>query len=268
GAALTTGNLADDRAWWVWAPMGVFAVVLVGIAALHGPRLRGLSLVVAGCLAAGVGTLTMIDKYVMTFSGVIGLLAGGALFEMRRRHPRIFAVTAAVLAAAWLGCYVNLVRGSHWSSQRWLDPFEPVMTQLAADAAPHDAVIATHPSVRYYWGLHQAVAASAESDPNRIPAWRRAAARVRTITDGSAGALASELIADTDIRRIFLIETAAPASAAEAMVELKRRLDSDFVVTDRRRFAHDASARKKTRLDPAFYHPNYRIVMYRFERKN
>lgn len=120
----------------------------------------------------------MIDKYVMTFSGVACMLVA-AVFVRRAERPvpdnersaesagggqgrqphvakgetvRLAACTT--LALAWLGCGVNLVTEKHWSSLRWLDPIEEVVRRCMREWGPPDGAlwIASHPSVHYYRG--------------------------------------------------------------------------------------------------------------------
>jgi len=262
GVALATGNLADPGAlsrdqpgaWWVWAPMAI-AVAALLVIAIKGRRLVAILLwLTGGCIAAGILTLTMIDKYVMTFSAAACLLVAALLFSNRGNW--LGRIAACGLALGWLGCYANLAREQDWSSQRWLDPIESVMRGLASRVAPSDLLVATHPAVIYYWGLI-ATESGQRGDP---AAWCNAVQRV------TAPDTAENTFKKFSGMNVWLIETSATAADASAIARLKDLLDRGFRPTSAERFAPDPTAAQKNRLDPLYRHPEYRIVIRRYQR--
>ncbi|MBN2563565.1 MAG: hypothetical protein JXQ75_21815 [Phycisphaerae bacterium] len=185
--ALTTGNLASIRAWWVLVPMTLFGIGVVVLLVQQWRAVWPIAVITLGCFVAGVASRTMIDKYVMAFSGAACLLvaallvrgAGIANSEWRMANgerPKASSegrtacglsriarwgtgqvaarVTVVCLIVGWAGCGVNLVTQRHWSSLRWLDPFKRVIDDLVADqdAPPPMYWVVTHPSGRYYHG--------------------------------------------------------------------------------------------------------------------
>ena len=228
--ALLAGDLASPRAWWVWGPMAVFAVLLVTLLIQNWKRMALLTLVVAGCFIAGVISRTMIDKYVMTFSGIFCLWLARLLCSTpeggngKRQRLRISTITA--LTFAWLGCGYNLVTERNWSSLRWLDPFPTAMRAAFQFGAPDNAVFMTHPAAEYYRGLiHDRRVAPEERPTNRVT-----------------------------------IEAAEYADSPE-WSKLRTVLDRDYRLVDELRYLEDPDAAWKDRLDPQFRHPRWRIVV-------
>lgn len=284
--ALATGNLADPGglrlddpgAWWVWLP-AAGAAALLGLLVLQRRReLAGMLFIAGGSFLAGVVTLSMIDKYVMTFSAAAVLLVAGALAA---KCPAGGAATHAgfgvngpvipagawrcrsamlLLALTWIGCAANLVRERDWSSVRWLDPFESAVADVASQRGPNDVIVATHPSVRYYCGLLHARHIEGPVS-ERIAAWRAAYDSI----DAPSAALAEQLAARQPPPRIWLIETAAIGSDAEALASFVSRLAPTYLRVQETRLAPDPAAARKDRLDPRFVHPTHRIVVKRLD---
>lgn len=285
-AALATGNLADPGglrlddpgAWWVWLPMAAFAALVTNILVRHRRELAPVIFIAGGCFVAGAATLSMIDKYVMAFSAAAVLLVAGAMAAECPTSAAVMPgasaaksrdssheqwtcrVAVLLLAAAWGGCAVNLARETEWSSVRWLDPFEPAVAGVDADHRSADAVAATHPSVRYYWGLLHARQVSG-TNTERIEAWRRAYDSVLA----PSNALADELLAQRPPPRVWLFETAAIGSDAEALEAFESRLARVYVRVQETRLAPDPAAARKNRFDPRFAHPAHRIVVKRMD---
>jgi hypothetical protein len=288
--ALTTGNLASVGAWWAWVPMGICGVGLIALLVRQWRAVWPLGVVTLGCLAAGVGSRTMIDKYVMTFSGAACLLAAALLVrgmgmadgEWRNGKGRSgfalrgFAWLSARLAGVcliigWTGCAVNLVTQRHWSSLRWLDPFEQAISELNASGELRDCVM-THPSARYYYALElmRSVDSLAGSG------WRVDPHRWRALAEPPSGELdnvevgaptpqsALEKMAAEPPSRVVTLETAGFAHRA-GWIELRRALESGYAETSEPvDYLEDRDAAWKDRLDPKVHHPRWRIVVRRW----
>ncbi|MFQ5429097.1 MAG: hypothetical protein ACE5E1_02200 [Phycisphaerae bacterium] len=249
GMALLAGNLASPEAWWVWAPLLLHLVATAALTVRSSDRARLSAYVALGCFTAGVAGRTMIDKYVMTFSGVACLWAAAVLVQGWFGSPgrparRLAAMMAVGLAAGWIGCGINLVTGSHWSSLRWHDPFERAIRDLADDptAPPPEAWVMTHPSARYYYELLLAD---------------------RTETNGTAGTPRSVLDAMQTgrLRRLVTFETAGFARLPD-WAALHAAIDAAYDLEgEPRRYLEDPNAAWKDRIDPAVRHPRWRIVV-------
>lgn len=282
GLALLTGNLASIHAWWAWGPMVVFAGGMVVLLVRRRRSVWMLGAVVIGCLVVGVAALSMKDKYIMTFSGpacvlAAALLVGSWRAGSRSLDARLSRMAVGCVVLGWVGCCANLVAERHWSSMRWLDPFEQALTNArrAAGENANPVFVVTHPSGRYYLGCSHVRRASEDAGGRSsvaAQAWRRA----DTFADGgrpvrvSGAASPRDLVPFYDrspteaaVRLPYLvtIETAAYAndpdwSALHAILE--ERYDE---VGEVRRYSRDPTAELKDRLDPQFTHPEWRIVV-------
>jgi hypothetical protein len=233
----------------------------------------------------------MIDKYVMTFSGAAGLLAAALLVrgmgmadgEWRKGKERSgvalrgFAwlsarLTGVCLIIGWAGCGVNLVRQQHWSSLRWLDPFEQAISELNASGELRNCVM-THPSARYYYALE--LMRSADSPAGR--GWRVDPHRWRNLAEPPGGELdnvavaaptphsALEKMAAEPPSRVVILETAGFAHRA-GWRELRRALENGYEEpSEPVEYLEDQDAGWKDRLDPKVHHPRWRIVVRRWE---
>ncbi len=290
GAALLTGNLAAPSAWWVWLPAAVFLVAFVVLLARKWLSVRPIALVVLGCLAAGVASRTMIDKYVMTFSGPACLLVAALLVTKASNQPnRLSAalrrICAVALAAAWLGCGVNLVRERHWSSLRWLDRFETVTADLLreSDERGDRMIVTSHPTARYYFALHAARSGdlgAARSGPehHKPAAQRWRSAFESQASDNSPSHVATPVAAIPRLQRtVDAADTALPTPQLEvttletagyvdppywqALLDL---LNSHASFVQEIKYGEDAHAEWKDWLDPAVGHPSHRIIVRRW----
>lgn len=273
--ALSSGNLASPSAWWVWAPLGVFVVCVISIFASAGRTVWPLALVAIGCILAGTLSRTMIDKYVMTFSGVVWLVVAGCLCASASQEPAsrlrtLRRVAIVSLCVAWAGCGINLMTQRHWSSLRWLDPFPQTIADLQSigepSLQPADMVL-PHPSARYYFACDLVGTANGRVDPS---AWHSIAR-----TDDSApadarrpatvGSMLRRMATDPP-GRLLVMETAGFASDPEA-VELAAKLVAAYDVIDERSYLDDPDADLKNRLDPRYQHPAKRIVVRVWRRR-
>ncbi len=275
--ALTTGNLASVGTWWVWAPIGVSVLTFL-ITRPHRKRAAGLFLIVVGCLVAGVLSRTMIDKYVMAFSGPTCLLMA-ALFVEQRRNRRSWIrrvtvrISAAALAVAWLGCYFNLIIEQNWSSLRWLDPYEQVLAEMEGNSSspPLTDWVISHPGARYYFGCMMA----RRAEPNgtiRPDVWRHFAEPPMP----GAGALAQtaatpesmlERLGQSRPSRVLTIRGAEFADSP-AWSMLQNALRGSYEPTWERGYLDDPDAEWKDELDPGFKHPKRRITVRNYQRRN
>jgi len=95
---LLTGNLASPRAWWTWIVAGIFGLALLWCIAMHHRWRHPAVWVPLLLLALGIFTRTLIDKYVMTISGLCCVALAGLLARVSSRssppapegqgHPR------------------------------------------------------------------------------------------------------------------------------------------------------------------------------------
>lgn len=289
GLAILTGNLASIAAWWAWLPMGAFGLGAIVMAVQHWRKVWPIAVVSLGCFAAGVASRTMIDKYVMTFSASACLLAAALLVRgLRIAKPGARRATARVvlgcLALGWAGCAVNLVTHRHWSSLRWLDPFEDVTASLCRkpETGRRPIVVASHPSARYYFARLQADESHPSPEPQAAigPAlssrktsrdeWRRAfnAQANRQAPSSSPlltpAAIRDQLEGPTPPPIIITLETAGFVSRPD-WVAIKAVLNRKYTPTDEDRYLKDPDATWKDRLDPGVRHPPWRITVRRWE---
>ncbi len=292
--ALLAGNLASVEDSWAWIPLGVFSAAMVVLLLFRWRAVRPIAVIVLGCAVIGVASRTMIDKYIMTFSGpacllVVALLRRPAdvgvdrpsesqpederISRPRRLTIRLWsAVALACLAAGWVKCGINLFTEKHWSSLRWLDPFEGVIDDLFAtpDAPPTTRWVMTHPSARYYFGRRFAreQAAAIGAAPWRISArhWRRFAEPPTPALGnfGVACATPDSILGrmkETPVPLLITVETTGYRELADNWGELLSVLDQFFQETSRHPYLPDRDAALKDRLDPAIAHARWRIVV-------
>jgi hypothetical protein len=368
--ALTAGNLASLAAWWVWLPMGLFCLSLAVLLVRRWRQVWPVAAVVLGCFAVGVATRTMIDKYVMTFSGPACLLVAALLTRRRqseesrpleepqpleeprpsgravsqtgeapnlglpfggssppanpasresppppacrladrppspmrrltsmavtllfptsapiRHRPSSFILhpSSLLLLLAWLACAFNLVTEKHWSSLRWLDPFEQALTDVEARVGLYPSpparviVVLSHPSARYYGARFAADAflrrrARSTTEVIRQEAggterkeWQWAVKSQALLFPGNCVMLPDVCLAwlKTYPHRqhvLVTIETAGFADLPE-WDEVHRILQRDYLLIDERQYLEDPDAAWKDRLDPAVKHPPWRITV-------
>lgn len=303
--ALAAGNLASPRAWWVWGPMAVFGVLVVVRVWSERRRVWPIALIVVGCFVAGGVSRTMIDKYVMTFSGVACLLVAAVLCREKASHRLESCVTqhrlktgatgtvrlaaCTTLALAWLGCGVNLVMEKNWSSLRWLDPIEHVVRRCMREWGPPEGAlwIASHPSVHYYRGALLAspvqIALLVRTDEDR------ATAREFHSTQSLRYIFAADWLAmktwDVSERKHhdglnypdpILIETSKPLrvvtlgttgySETSDWDAVRMALDQSYRLVAGESYLVDPDAAWKDRIDPKFKHPRWRITVRVWER--
>ena len=282
--ALLAGNLASIGAWWAWAPLGVFGIAVAILTARQWRIAWPVASLFLGCLAAGVASRTMIDKYIMTFSGAACLLAAALLARNVWASPpspnRLWARAALVcLVIGWIGCGVNLVTQRHWSSLRWLDPFEQVTADLFAqrDAPPPRHWAMTHPSARYYFGCSSVRRADSQQQSLHQRRWKIDAELWRQYAEPPSIALRNSDLAcgtptailqemeSTSLHSLVTVETAGFREPAEDWEDLLKVLTRSFAVTWERDYLEDPTAALKDWLDPAVTHPGWRIMVRRWE---
>ncbi len=285
GMTLAAGNLAGPRAWWVWAPMAGFGV-LVALLLCRQCRVTGigpLALVVLGSIAAGTISRTLVDKYVLVLSGpacvlLAALLVNACRGNAARWHRRAGLAAVCALALGWLGCGVNLVNERHWSSWRWLDPFPKVVKDLqyAISGWVYPGVLGPHPAFKYYVALERA---RAEPKPLSAPAWELlivTPAEWKSEHDAAEAHLMPQAWVDSFHDRfgrcgrryvdedVISIRTAGFAHQPD-WEEAWGLLEKYYVrVGEPQRYLEDADAELKDRIDPGVHHPKWRIEVQRW----
>jgi Dolichyl-phosphate-mannose-protein mannosyltransferase len=267
--ALLAGDLASPRAWWVWGPMVIFVISTAGILVLHLRRFLLITLVVAGCFIAGVISRTMIDKYIMTFSGIVcmwlALLLTEKMGESRSASERFRISAMAALTLAWLGCGYNLVTERNWSSLRWLDPFETAVAAARRTGVPSQNWVVTHPSGRYY----AARAFTSTMPGNWLNNWIGLAIPGRMKCDDflrTPGQMHSDI--DTrSVPEVIAIEAASYSDSPD-WDDLRRVLDEYFEMVSEAKYLEDSDAEWKDRLDPEYRHPRWRIIVRHWRLKH
>lgn len=185
-------------------------------------------------------------------------------------------------------CAYNLVTERHWSSLRWLDPFEEAVaathelgqgvdrpsasrdTGASAEDVPlvradGAVVIMSHPAARYYDACLRARRAGSGWRIDR-GLWRRFAIPPEESRDAMPGAaqtdrsFAAAYAERPWPRRIVTLEAAGSANVGE-WKWLREGLDRDYEVTRERHYLRDPDAALKDRLDPRYVHPPWRIVV-------
>jgi len=293
--ALTSGNLASPRAWWVHVPLAVFAVLALILVVRQFRQVWPVALIAGGSVLAGILSQTMLDKYVLSLSGplcvlVAAMLTGSHADTSPARDRRLARIAIACLCIGWLGCGVHLATGRYWSSLRWLDPFDAAATQaVQATMGGGGSIVASHPAAAYY--LARTLAGIAHPDgagPGAAGESRRAyeivfaslltpsagwapGARGPEVLSPLAGSQALErLPAGTGIpaslRRIVVVES-AEFQADTAWAALRTQLAARYSLSDRRSYLQDSDAEFKDRLDPRFKHPKFRIEVLTWDLK-
>jgi hypothetical protein len=259
--ALLTGNLASPAAWYAWAPLVVFVAGASLLALRDARKIVGLVWLAGGCLVIGTLSRVLIDKYVMTFSAAVWLAAAAALAAERTGRWRTVRVVAVgALCVAWAGCGLNWAMERHWSSLRWLDPFRMVVRENVYA----DLIVATHPSVRYYYGILDPQHWTGRMPPDH---WRRRAAGVHEPREaieqlqaawhGPPARDSSAALPST----VCVIRTADIAADSDQWADLLALLAARYEVAGEQAHLADPHAALKDRLDPAYRHPTHRIVV-------
>lgn len=274
--ALTTGSVASVQAWWVWGPMAMFAACAAALLVRYRRSAGGIALVVLGCIAAGAASRTMLDKYVLSFSGITGVLIASllrrGLAEPARDRRLAATIATTALASAWIGCGVNLARGQHLASLRWHDPFAKVVQDLLHDrtAPPADQWVMSHPSAWYYFGLESMRSRAVADDAIRVDptAWRRLAVPGETMDMTRVPLTAEAMLPRLALEspdRILTIE-AADFADSPSWKNLQETLEAGYFVEREQTWLEDHDSALKDRIDPRFHHPRWRITV-RFWRR-
>lgn len=278
GLPLLTGNLASARAWWAWAPILVFAIAAGALVVRYWRTAWPIAAIVVGCLVAGIASLSMKDKYIMTFTAPACILAAALLVmghreNAGRTNKSIARVATTALIVGWAGCAVNLVTQKHWSSLRWLDPFEEATREacqtLASD--PDSILVVTHPSAWYYLGCLGTI--EQEANDGQAP-WKINAARWRRAEQPGPGPLPitnARACKPLDIlpavrngsarMKTWVTIEGSEYTDEPAWAEFRRFLRAGYETESSLSFLEDPDAALKDRLDPQFKHPRHRIIV-------
>lgn len=262
--ALMAGNLASPRAWWVWAPMGLWLVLIAVLLRMQLRPLWPIAVVVAGAFVAGTVTRTIIDKYVMTFSGLACILVAATMWPTgetpNAAGRRIIARAAQwMLVVGWIGCGVNLVTEKNWSSLRLLDPFESAASKLAGGGVDYDpSFVATHPSARYYLAIE--LERPTDGELPEYPQWRRTAGPTESSDGKWINTPASILnkLSTEDVTTIATLEGATFADDPDWRA-LRGALHLRFKKSSEQPYLEDPDAEWKDRIDPVYSHPRHRV---------
>ncbi len=281
--ALTTGNLASVGAWWVIGPMAFVAMIGLLLLVQSWSRVAPVACVFIGCVLVGALTRTILDKYILTISGLACVLLAGLLTREgaggSQRAIILRAACGSCLALAWMGCFVNLASQRHWSSLRWLDPIELAIDRaIASGAGPDLPIVATHPSVRYYVACRVATEAGAAtgggSTARAIDArrWRLAFMAQEDPSTSASPLVTPDVMTErlktgTGAGVVFTIQTSGFESLPDwsALITL---LDAGYEPSRRSRFLKDDDAALKDRLDPTIHHAPWRITLTQWRRRD
>ena len=179
-------------------------------------------------------------------------------------------LAASSLGIAWLGCYVNLITERHWSSLRWLDPWELALSELEKrdGAPPPTEWVISQPAARYYFGLIMARRAQPDGSV-RFDAWRRFAMPSPDRGETQAAATPESMLdrmKHASPSRLATIRGAEFADLPE-WGKLQEILERDYRIVDEKKYLEDPDAKWKDRIDPAFKHPQWRIAVRTYKRR-
>lgn len=271
-AALGVGNFASPAAWWIWASLFVSCIscILLLKSMTGQARPAPLSTVIGLSFIAGIISRTLIDKYVMVLSGPICVMAASAWIRTWRNTEnrwtrRLARVAAVSLGLAWFGCYVNLITERHWSSLRWLDPWETALADLEGDVPATEWII-SQPAARYY---HACMMSRREGQYLLLSMWRWYAMPPQDGIHPDAAATPESMLErmkTSNPKRVATIRGAEFADSPD-WVQLQAILDDEYVLTDERKYLQDPDVKWKDRLDPTFKHPAWRITVRVYERR-
>ncbi|HKQ48824.1 MAG TPA: hypothetical protein VJZ71_12200 [Phycisphaerae bacterium] len=267
--ALFTGNLASISAWWVWVFVFVSMVAfsLLAIFSSDARRRPGpMPQIIALCVFAGIASRTIIDKYIMVFSGLvcIGVAAIWIRYGLgaQRSWPTRFArLATASLALAWVGCYINLVTERHWSSLRWLDPWEHALNSLKSNG-PTEWVM-SQPAARYYYGCKMAPFEWREYSPLVMcDGWRWFALPPDQGGSHEAPATPESILEKMKERKPPRVATIRGSEFSDSpkWSDLEKILDKEYELVEERAYLEDLDAKWKDWLDPTFKHPEWRVT--------
>lgn len=260
-AALLAGNLASPSAWYCWIGLVVFAVAMLVLALADIRRHSAPGSLALAALVSSVAGLVMIDKYTMLFSGAVLLVAAGTIARPRRgawRQVRTAGLTG--LTFGWAACGMNWAMESGWSSLRWLDPFKAVVRENIHA----DLFVATHPSVRYYYGCMDPSDWYGRVTPEH---WRERAERVLPPIEAAVQVAAAARHGPAALpRRVCVIQASEPRGYEGDWRELEAVLSEAYAAPKESRHLSDPDAAIKDRLDPQYRHPPERIVVRVYSR--
>ncbi len=257
--ALAAGNLAGPDSLYVWIPMGVFGLGTLMLAIAAPRRLGGPACVALGVAVAGIASLVLIDKYVMAFSGAFWLTAAGVLsLRHAGRLERARQVTVAALSLAWAGCGINWILEQDWTSLRWLDPIPQAVREHIWDPV----IVATHPSVRYYYGCKDPARWTGRLPPQR---WSERADMVLTPAQALERLDSVDLV-DPSGRPLTVatIRTASIRSDDAGWPHFEAWLNENMKLEKETALMPDPWAGLKDRLDPVYVHPTHRVIARRY----
>lgn len=256
GAALLTGNLASPDAWYVWAAMIVFVIAVTALALTNHRWLGGPPWVAFGVFTAGTATLALIDKYVMSFSAAFWMTIAAILATHRSgTWHRVRQVAVGSLAIGWAGCWLNFAMEERWSSLRWLDPIPDAVRKHIDDTV----IVATHPSVRYYLGCMDR-----DNWTGRMPPERWAARSELVFNPAQALERLDSMPLHDDSGRplaVCTIRTASIRADDAGWPALDAWLAENMSADPPENLLPDPEAALKDKLDPAYLHPAWRVVV-------
>lgn len=275
--ALTTGNLASIGAYWVWIPMALAGVF--GLAALvrSWRTLVPVAVVLLGCILVGTLTRTILDKYILTFSGIAcvllaGLFTDSNVSEQQPSKSRLRSLAPIFLALAWFGCGVNLVTEQHWSSLRWIDPIESTIEHAVKRGAGDDTpIVTTHPSARYYAALRVA-----DDKPRQrfarvratdwLNAFRSQEQAVASRLAQTPTAIIERLHRGESVPTLFTLETSGFESLPD-WESLHAALHGEYALVETWNFLPDPDAALKDKLDPTIHHAPWRVTLEKWSKR-
>jgi hypothetical protein len=137
---------------WYWrlsVPAGLAAVIAVALVSWWLPRRARRFLVYSAFLVAAMALAGILQtKYLLMLSAWV-LLPAGVAIETAKPRWATFALAGALFAigaAGWYGIYSR----RYYSELRWIEPWQEVAANAAAEIGGGATVIADHPSFLLY----------------------------------------------------------------------------------------------------------------------
>ncbi len=304
---LLTGNLASPRAWWTWIVAGVFGLAILWRVSTHGRLQHPAIWMPLILLLVGIVTRTLIDKYVMTISGLCCVALAGLLSRVTSRASSpspggagapVPEDTSRALSATLSGAGVTGHIGkadksiAHHHDAGFRPALQLSLIALWLTCGVHLVTERYWSSLRWRDPLQQVVGELlvSNSDAGEAilvashPSARYYAALAES-KDATVWLRAWQQQDHPDSGNVLLpsafLERAAKGMAPDKVQTLQTsgfanlpdwdaaldRLQRHYIRVDETPFLEDPDAELKDRLDPTIHHARYRITVQQWRRR-